>query len=80
MHDRHYGVTFQNGAKETLGMLDAVTFQDAQFRDPKTDAFPKPTAPYHDSHRLDQGTGSPTIRSGSVSFPDTTNLLCDNAP
>lgn len=27
-HDRHYGVTFQNGTKQMLGMLDAVMFQE----------------------------------------------------
>ena len=60
-HYRHYGVTFQNGAKPTLGMLDPVTYRYG------TDLEPTGrTTPYFDLSRLEQGTGVRDLTDANV--------------
>lgn len=47
-HDAYYGVMFQNFAKQTLCMLDAVTFQDSS-----DFGTHKPTTPYLEFYLLE---------------------------
>ena len=63
-HYGYYGVTFQNGAKQPLCMLDAVAFQNGE------DLEPIKRQPFI---YLERGKGSPTTPFGGVSFVDEQN-------
>ena len=71
MHDRHYGVTFQNGAKETLGggMLDAVTFQDGAVSEPKNRRISQTDSPLSRFPSLRPGHRQPNNSIKKRLFP-----------
>ena len=69
--DGYYVVIFQNGTKQTQGMLDAVTFQD------DADLEPTNQQPLYISISMgrNRGTGSPTTQLEGICFIDLTNVL-----